>query len=347
MPSKILFLVGSMNQTTQMHKIAKELPDFECWFSPMFSDIGLAKALLKYTNLLDFTILGGQFKRNSEKYLLENNLRVDYGAKLYAYDLVFFCTDMINPSRFKKTKTIWIQEGMLDPSNYKTRLAKRLGLPGWFTGDTSLNGSSNFCDIYCTASEGYKNHIEKLGTEHSKILVTGIPNYDDVSQFLKNNFPYKDYVMVATSDIRETLRNEDRIKFIQECVKIASGRRLLFKLHPNEEFARATEEIRENTPEGTLIFTAGNTNEMIANSTELITQYSTVVYIGLILGKPIHSFFDINELKNLEPIQNSGTSAQNIAKICRDFIHFEGKKKDFTRQYHFEPIEVKPIAELV
>jgi hypothetical protein len=29
----------------------------------------------------------------------------------------------------------------------------------------------------------------------------------------------------------------------------------------------------------------GNTNEMIANCSELITQYSTVVYVGMVFGK--------------------------------------------------------------
>ena len=143
--------------------------------------------------------------------------------------------------------------------------------------------------------------------------------------------------MAATSDMRETYRRDDRIDFIKECVKIADGRRLLFKLHPNEEIDRALPEIKHNTPEGTLIYWGGNTNEMIANCIELITQYSTVVYTGIALGKKVHSYFDVEELKRLTPIQNNGTSAKNIAHIVRNFVEFEGKKEDFAKQFQYEP----------
>jgi hypothetical protein len=178
-----------------------------------------------------------------------------------------------------------------------------------------------------------------MGTQRSKLFVTGMPNYDNIKQHLRNNFPHHDYVMVATSDIRETFRTEDRAAFLKECVKIADGRQLLFKLHPNELVERATAEIREHTPANSLVYTSGNTNDMIANSVELITQYSTVVYVGMALGRPVHSYFDKNELKRLSPIQNAGTSAQNIANICRDFLAFEGNKKDFAKQYHYQPVD--------
>ena len=57
---KILFICGSLNQTTMMHKIAGYFPEGECYFTPYYSD-GFLKYLSR-TSLLDFSILGGQFK---------------------------------------------------------------------------------------------------------------------------------------------------------------------------------------------------------------------------------------------------------------------------------------------
>ena len=69
-----------------------------------------------------------------------------------------------------------------------------------------------------------------------------------------------------------------------------------------------------------LIFKDGPTEEMIANCDTLICQYSTVAYIGLILGKEVHSYFDIDFLKSLLPNQNGGQSGKSIACICRNLL---------------------------
>jgi hypothetical protein len=59
-----------------------------------------------------------------------------------------------------------------------------------------------------------------MGTNADKLVVTGIPNYDNAKQFLKNDFPFRDYVMVATTDMRETFRFENRPAFIKQSVKL-------------------------------------------------------------------------------------------------------------------------------
>ena len=325
-----------MNQTWQMHEISKNLAGYDCWFSQFFTDMKWANTLINHTSVFKGTILSGQFKENSEKYLLKNGLQIDYQAKKNKYDLIVYCSDLHIPKRLRDTAIIWVQEGMTDKFTLLSRIVKTLGLPAGFSGGTSLNGTSNICDIYCAGSEGYKNQFIKLGTDESKIIVTGIPNYDNVAQFLDNDFPYKDYVMVATTDMRETFRYENRAAFIKKAVKIADGRKLLFKLHPNEKFERAEAEIRKHAPAGTLIYRSGNTNHMIANCTELITQYSTVVYVGLALGKKVHSYFDIEELKSLAPIQNGGSSAAAIAKICRDILGQEEKIADKAAVFELE-----------
>jgi hypothetical protein len=57
---------------------------------------------------------------------------------------------------------------------------------------------------------------------------------------------------------------------------------------------------------------------MIANCDVLVTQYSSVVFVGLALGKECHSYFDLGDLRELLPIQNGGTSAAAIARVCEE-----------------------------
>src|SRR5262249_42924138 len=154
------------------------------------------------------------------------------------------------------------------------------------------------------------------GVPREKLAVTGIPNYDDCASFLTNDFPYKGYVLVATSDTRETFKRDDRRAFLARCNEIAAGRPMIFKLHPNENWERSEREIHALCP-GALVFRQGKTEHMIANCDVLITQYSTVVYIGLALGKECHSHFDRAMLERLVPLQNGGASAASIARVCR------------------------------
>ena len=332
---KILFITGSINQTTQMQQIASQLPDFDCWFSQIFVDFPPFQWLIDNTEILSKTVVAGQFKENSEQFCRENGLKMDYKGKANQYDLVVYCSDMVIPDRMLQTKTLWVQEGMIDEYTTLSKFIKKLQLPPYLSVGTSLNGSSNLCDVYCAASEGYKDRFAKIGTDKNKIIATGIPNFDNCEQYINNDFPMKDFVLVATSDGRECFRKEDRPAFIRKCVEIANGRKLVFKLHPNEIMERAVEEIKANSPTETIIYTSGNINPMIANCEEFITQYSSAVYVGMALGKKVHSFFDMEELKRQMPIQNGGTSAKKIAKVCRDFLAFEGKKEDFMKSYHF------------
>lgn len=97
---------------------------------------------------------------------------------------------------------------------------------------------------------------------------------------------------------------------------------MIFKLHPNENFIRAINEIKKYAP-GAIVLTEGNVNEMIANSDVLITKYSSIVYVGLALGKEVYSDFDMNELRKLVPIQNFSRSAKNIAEAVLALLSHE------------------------
>ncbi|MCE1165229.1 MAG: hypothetical protein LWX07_07490 [Bacteroidetes bacterium] len=332
---KILFICGSMNQTTMMHGISAHLGEgYDCYFTPYYTD-GF-KGILVNAGLLDFTILGGKFRRNTTEYLFRNNLKVDYKGTLNEYDLVVTCTDLIIQKNIKRKKIILIQEGMTDPENLFFYLSKYVKFPRYFA-STSTTGLSDAYVSFCTASEGYRDLFVKKGCNPDKIRVTGIPNFDNCISYTKNRFPYKNYVLVCTSDTRETLRYENRKKFINNAVKIAAGRQLIFKLHPNENHEKAEKEIKELSPDA-LVFAEANTNELIANCSVLITKYSSVVYVGLALGKEVYSDFNIEELKKMVPIQNNGSSAKNIAAVCE--YHLNGREE---REYG--AAELIPLAE--
>ena len=313
-----------------MHKIASHLSEYDCYFSQIYDKAPHIQLAIK-AGLLEKTIISGPLKQRSEEYLKENMLKNDYAGSVYdnKYDLAVLCTDLIIPNELRKIKTIFVQEGMTDMLTKWGRIVKALGLPPYMALDTSLNGSSNRCDVYCVASQGYKNYFSSMGTDESKLIVTGIPNFDNVKEYMNNDFPLKHYVMVATSDIRECFGIDNRKKFIADAVSIAAGRQLLFKLHPNEIVKRAVKEIKDNTPADTIIYTTGNANHMIANCDELITQYSTLVYVGIVLGKKVHSYFDVEQLKRLVPEQNDGVSAKNIAWVCRNYVEYKGTKENF------------------
>ncbi|MCW3124929.1 MAG: hypothetical protein JWO03_587 [Bacteroidetes bacterium] len=332
---KILFIVGSPNQTNQMHQISEYLKhDYDVWFSQFMPDTWYEKWALR-KGWIDVTILGGTFKKKADKYLAEHSLQVDYMAEKNKYDMTVFCTDLIVPKKLRKAKTIWVQEGMVDKVTPWSKIVRASRfIPRYFAMGTSLNGSSDICDIYCTASEGYNNFYEQMGTRRDKLTVTGIPNFDNVSQYLQNDFPERDYVLVATSDIRECFGKDDRIGFLKKCMEIAGNRKIIFKLHPNEKVDRAVGEIRQVAGSNAAIYLDGNANHMVANCEELITQFSTLVYTGMGLGKKVHSYFNLEDLYKLMPVQNAGNSAKNIADVCRGYLEFEGTGEQYLKQKH-------------
>ena len=78
---------------------------------------------------------------------------------------------------------------------------------------------------------------------------------------------------------------------------------------------------------------------MIANCDTLITRYSTVVYVGIVLGKKVYSYFDVNYLRKLAPFQNNGTSAYKIAQVGYRLLN-EKKSYGFVQSYQTSYNEV-------
>ncbi|HTX79494.1 MAG TPA: hypothetical protein VMC62_07490 [Longilinea sp.] len=328
MAANILLIGGSLNQTTMMHKIGQQLPEHHCYYSPFYGDGSVGWMSSK--GLLNFSILGGKHRRNTVAYFKKNNLPMDFGGKERSYDLVITCADLIVPENIKKSPLLLVQEGMTEPEGLRYQLVKYLKFPR-FIANTAATGLSDAYDIFCVASEGYRDLFVSKGVRSEKIHVTGIPNFDNVQSYTNNPFPYRHYVLAATSSIRETFGVDLRIPFILQAKQVAAGRQLIFKLHPNENIKRATREIKLYAPEA-LILTDGDTNHMVANCDVLLTQYSSIVYVGIALGKEVYSYFDVNQLKKLVPLQNGGKSAESIANLSRELLAGRMRwKKDIAR----------------
>lgn len=319
MKKRIMFICGSMNQTTQMHQISRQLSDYEHSFSPYYCD-GVDE-LLRRLGLMEFTIIGHKLAGRCRQYLEDHGLPIDYQARNGPYDLVVTCSDVYVQKNIRDRRIVLVQEGITDPETFAFHLVTRFRfLPLWFAG-TAATGLSDAYRKFCVASEGYRDFFVRKGARAGKIVVTGIPNFDDCGRYRANNFPHRHYVLVCTSPLREVFRGEDREAFIRQAVAIAGGRQLIFKLHPNENVKRATREISRYAP-GATVFTTGSAEEMIANCDVLITRYSSTAFVGLALGKETHSDFDMDELRRLTPVQN-GSAALNIANVCRQLLEEE------------------------
>ncbi len=313
MRKRIFFICGSMNQTTQMHQIAKHLSDYEHSFSPFYCH-GFDEILRKL-GLIEFTIAGNKTVERCRTYLQDHDLPIDYQGKNRPYDLVVTCTDVYLQKNIRDDRIVLVQEGIIDQDSIMYSLVKRFRfLPRWMA-DTGMTGLSDAYRAFCVASEGYRDLFIRGGARPEKIVVTGIPNFDNCRQYSTNDFPHRHYVLACTSNLRELFRREDRAAFIRRAVEIAGDRQLIFKLHPNENVERATREIRTHAPEAT-VFATGSAEEMIANCDALITRFSSTAFVGVALGKDTYSDFDMDTLRHLMPLQND-SAALNIAKVCR------------------------------
>ena len=316
MRKRIFFICGSMNQTTQLHQVSEHLSEYEHSFSPYYCH-GFDEILRK-VGLMEFTIIGDKLAGRCRKYLEDHGLPIDYQGRNEPYDLVVTCSDVYIQNNIRGNKIVLVQEGITDPETFSFHLVKRFRfLPRWLAG-TSATGLSDAYRAFCVASDGYRDFFIRKGAPAEKIVVTGIPNFDNCRRYCTNDFPHRHYVLVCTSPLREIFRGEDRKAFILRAVGIAGGRPIIFKLHPNENVGRATREIQQHAP-GAMVFATGSAEEMIANCDVLITRFSSTAFVGLALGKETYSDFPMDEMRRLSPVQNN-SAALNIANVCRGVL---------------------------
>jgi hypothetical protein len=313
---RVLFIGGSVNQTKQMLAVAGAMPEVDPYFTPYYCDGYLEFS--RRLRLLEWTIVGHAWRRDCVDLLKSRDVKMAWEGRGGNWDLVVTSSDLIVPKNIRAYRIVLVQEGMTDPEGFGFHLRKWLRfLPAYVAG-TAGTGTSGLYDRFCVASDEYRKLFIRKGAPADRISVTGIPNFDDCTCYLKNDFPHRDYVLVCTSDTRETWKKDNRKEFILDCVKTAAGRKLIFKLHPNEKHARSIPEIERYAPEA-LIYTSGNAEEMVANCQVLIVQLSTLAYVGLALGKEVHARTDVEELRRLLPLQG-GRAALDIATVCRDVL---------------------------
>jgi hypothetical protein len=316
---QVLLICGNRNHTGMMHAIARALPECACWFTPYYCDARTALDWLRRLGMLEFVALGDKFRRPCLAYLREHGLAIDLGGARGGYDLVITCSDLLVPSNVAPAPLVGVQEGMIDPKLFWWRVIERfprLGIPRWAAG-TATTGLSHAYEVYCVASEGYRRDFIERGARAERIAVTGLPNFDAFASLVEPDHPLAEHVLVCTSDGRETFRRDDRRALIRWARGIAGGRPLAFKFHPNEQLARATAEVRRWAPEATIV--GGSGEALAANCHTLVTEWSTLAYVGLALGKPTHSYRDLSRHRDMLPIQH-GRGAREIARVCREVM---------------------------
>ena len=299
-----------------MEKISQHLAHHDCWFTPHYTDgfIGI----LERKKLIEWTVAGQGHQSRALGFLELHGKQIDFRGSRHMYDLVVTCSDLVVPKNIRHGRVVLVQEGMTDPENMAYYLVKYLGLPRYLA-STSTFGMSDAYMRMCVASEGYKTHFIRKGARSRKLVVTGIPNFDNCVEYAAQPYERKGFVLVATSDARETFKYESRKTTIDRALAIANGKEVIFKLHPNEQIDRAIAEIERWAPQSTTLH--GRPIEpLIASCDTLITKYSSCGYVGIALGKTVHSDFPIETLKELCPVQNSGKSGENIAAVCQEVL---------------------------
>jgi hypothetical protein len=302
-----------------MHAIARALPECGCSFTPYYCDDGSALDWLRRLGVLEFVALGEGFRSQCLAYLRANDLAIDLGGKRGGYDLVVTCSDLLVPSNVPPAPLVGVQEGMIDPKLFWWRVMERfprIGLPRWAAG-TATTGLSHAYEVYCVASEGYRRDFIERGADPDRLRVTGLPNFDSFADLVQPDHWLADRVLVCTSDGRETFRRDDRKQLIKDARRIAGHRPLVFKFHPNEKRIRATAEVMRWAPSAQIA--DGSGEELAANCHTLITEWSTLAYVGLALGKPTYSYRDLKHHRAMLPLQN-GRGAHEIANVCREVI---------------------------
>lgn len=312
MGARVLLLCGSLNQTTMLHQVARELHNCEVACTPFYADGTVGR--LARAGALKYTILGGGHRAATLAYLKSQNLPIDPEGRSSAYDLVITGTDLVVPRNLRGKPMVLIQEGIMEPARLTYHLVRHLRLPRYLA-NTAATGLSGAYDTFCVASLGYKDQFRRRGVPAERMHVTGIPNFDNIDQYRDKNFPFKGFALATTSNARESFKWENRKAFLATVLRLAEGRPLFVRLHPGENLQRSAAEIRRWAPQATVL-TEGNTMRMAANCDVLITTYSSLAFVGLALGKPVHSRFKIEELRRLVPLQNGGRSAGLIAELC-------------------------------
>lgn len=316
---RVLFIGGTINQAKMMHKISLHLQDLDCRFTPCYYTSWGARMLDRLFGILRVarnTVLSQRIQESVISYLAKNDLSLDFMAQQGPYDLVVLGNDTFIPENVRNSKKILVQEGIIWPEGWRYRLGVRIPALLWITNSNGAGHSRSY-DYFCVASQGYYEWFVSNGLDSKKLVVTGIPNFDNIhAESLNKTFEHENYVLVATHCLREDFEYENRAQLLLKTRALAEGKDIIVKLHPREDFQRSTREIHRILPEA-IVYSDGDTDAMIAHCDVFMTTFSSTVFNALALNKPIgHCDRDMQTLMRLLPEQNA-RAAENIAGICR------------------------------
>lgn len=324
MIKRILLICSSIDETIRMHEIANQLSDCDCRFMPYphqelsgwFTEHGLAHKLSTTRRMREVCL----------NYLNTNRLPIDTSDGACDYDVVVSTPELAILKAKRRGRLVLIQNAMLDhemvedgKENASDQFAHWIPiLSRWLTG-VSSGATDDSYDKLCVASEGYRDLFVRNGVDPYRIVVTGIPKFDNYASFLHSDFSYRDYALVVTSEERDAFHFESHRHFVRDALRIARGWELVFLISASESHPRTIEEIQQLAPAARL-FTEGEVGPMVANCGMLITQCPSVAFIGMALGKELHSHMNLAKVYGLLPLQNGGQSASNIAQVCRNLL---------------------------
>src|SRR5262245_23025466 len=153
-PPRALFICGSINQTTQMHKVAQQLFECDCFFTTYYDD-GYPDTL-KRLRLTESTPLGYKLSARTLAYLQGHKLAIDQAGRNGPYDLVVTCSDLLVPGNVRRYPIVLVQEGMTDPEGVFYRIWRRYRwFPRWLAG-RAVTGLRDRYPRFWSAAEGYR-----------------------------------------------------------------------------------------------------------------------------------------------------------------------------------------------
>src|SRR5689334_8033884 len=110
MRPKILFICGSLNQTTQLHQIAQHLPEYDHAYTPYYCDGFLEWC--RRMGWLEFTVIGEKLRKRCYDYFAAHGLTCDLHGERGDYALVVTCTDLIIQRNIRGKRIVVVQEGI-------------------------------------------------------------------------------------------------------------------------------------------------------------------------------------------------------------------------------------------
>ena len=218
------------------------------------------------------------------------------------------------------------------------------------------------CDIHFVETEKLVKKVIKKGYDKEKLIVTGIPMYDEASTQIKElekkrisntkkNVLFLTHAMYEHGMWTKEQRNSLIKKIVTELSKKENNYNLTIKIHPSSEQLNDYETIVHKIDKSIEIFQQGDILEYIVNA-DVIISYSgssSLVY-ALMCNKPIIicNFYDLkndifidgnvavsckNEKEVKKTIEKVGIKSfikkENVEKFIAEYFHkLDGKASE-------------------